>query len=980
MKKRIATDSQQTTLSRFFGGPSPAKKVIAAPAAPIDIDQIDEDEKKGADKVAAPVAVPVAMTEAVAVAEAAVEEPRKRKEPSAEDPDGDSDDKPILRTVQPSKKAKKVAVDDGTLRSEFRKKLLAPPPSETTTAGSGGGGGGGASASAAGAIKYTPLEKQILAIRAKHPGVLLAVECGYKFRFYGEDAQVASSLLSIMKFTDHNFECASVPTQRLMLHLRRLVEAGHKVGLVKQTETSALKAAGNSKGLFARDMTDLYTSATMVTDDEFATMSASTGQQSVMCVYEHEGSTDERCVMSIACIALSAGEVVVDTFEDNTLRSALETRLLRLQPTEALHARGVTATTAKALANTCQRVEFIPARHFGGGGGEEEGNPAVVALKAHLKDFGLLHLVSASPPVPFGSTLHMALPGKTLSNLELLRNSDTGEVHGSLYWRLKRTKTAFGDRQLKEWISRPLAAAEAVRERQDALEELMRSPPAPCVTSLLAALPGLHDLERGLNRVLFGRCNPQDFCLLLASLLDAAGAIPPEETAADQVQSRLLRDSLRCSRETRAALRGFLDSLDRAAARENRRTELFRAHARPPKVVAALAGIEGVERELQDHLPELRAKLGIRDLEYKTVSQNEYLVEMTRAVANSKKIPSDWEVVSSTKDRVRYHTPTIARCLRRLAELKETLALACDEAWKKMLEDFSAHYGELKAFVRRVATFDCLQALASVSQEGGWVRPELLPEPAPGCPSVLEVVEGRHPIVEALVDAYVPNSLTLGGGGGGGEGAAPVSVILTGPNMGGKSCYIRQMACIVVLAQMGCNVPAQACRLTTFDAIMTRMGASDNLHLGHSTFFCETKETSDILAEATPRSLVILDELGRGTSTHDGTAIAYATLKHLALARCPTLFVTHYPAVGALERETGGLVQNYRMGSLEAGGTDVVFLYKAQRGLSDRSFGLNVARMAGLNDQVIARADEKGRELEQISNPPHRRAAEAGLF
>jgi DNA mismatch repair protein MSH3 len=289
---------------------------------------------------------------------------------------------------------------------------------------------------------------------------------------------------------------------------------------------------------------------------------------------------------------------------------------------------------------------------------------------------------------------------------------------------------------------------------------------------------------------------------------------------------------------------------------------------------------------------------------------DEYVIEVNKSAY--KKAPDDWIPLKGTKTLDRYHTPFIKEKLQHLQEAREMLVLESDAAWAHVLRDFSAQYAELRQAVVALATLDCLFSLAVVAKQEGYVRPTILPSASStATQQQLKIVGGRHPVVEALLpEPFVPNDVCM-------ETQRHSVYILTGPNMGGKTSFARQVALISVMAQIGSFVPAQEASLTPFDAIYTRMGASDDDTRGHSTFFVELQETSEILRHASPRSLVLLDELGRGTSTHDGYAIAYATLQYIiSRLHCLTLFVTHYPALAHLERLHPVIVQNFHMGFL----------------------------------------------------------------
>ncbi|KAJ3333922.1 Mismatch repair protein msh3 [Blyttiomyces sp. JEL0837] len=313
-----------------------------------------------------------------------------------------------------------------------------------------------------------------------------------------------------------------------------------------------------------------------------------------------------------------------------------------------------------------------------------------------------------------------------------------------------------------------------------------------------------------------------------------------------------------------------------------------------------------------------------------------------------------------TKAVSRFHTPEVLELIRERDIIKEKLAAAANAAFADFVSEVASHHDSFRDVAKHLAIADCLLSLATVANQPGYTKPVICDEP------IIEVKEGRHPIVETLVSTYVPNDVDLTGD--------RRCLLITGPNMGGKSSYIRQVALITIMSQIGSYVPADSARVGIFDAVHTRMGACDDITRGQSTFMKELQETSDILKAATNRSLVILDELGRGTSTHDGTAIAYGTLRHLVeTTKCLTLFVTHYPVLGKLSGVLGDALRCGHMGFIENdeekdGAPSVTFLYKLTDGLAARSYGLNVARLASLPEEVISVAAVKSAELEKANN------------
>lgn len=350
-----------------------------------------------------------------------------------------------------------------------------------------------------------------------------------------------------------------------------------------------------------------------------------------------------------------------------------------------------------------------------------------------------------------------------------------------------------------------------------------------------------------------------------------------------------------------------------------------------------------------------------------TVAGIEYLVEIKKS--EDRTVPTNWVVMSVTKSLRRYHTPEAKRFIDELSRYKEALNAEANKAFASFLKSIASdHYSVMRDVVNKLGIADCLLSLAHVSHQQGYVRPEFIEEDS------LEIVEGRHPMIETLrTDPFVPNTLYIGGD-------YPRSSVITGPNMGGKSSAVRTVALIAIMAQIGSYVPAKAVRLGMLDGVFSRMGASDELARGRSTFMVEMAQTSDILQNATHKSLVILDELGRGTSTADGMAIADAVLHHLVeRVKCKTLFITHYPLVATeLERKFPEEVQNLHMSyttEIRVNGTrDVTFLYQLTPGVALESFGVECGRLAGLPDDILRIASERSELCRTVTEQRTRRS------
>jgi len=884
------------------------------------------------------------------------------------------------------------------------------PPKKKASQSAGKIGGGGDA-------KYTPLEQQFIAIKEKNPDVLLIVECGYRCRFFGEDAEIASKVLHIACFPAHNFMNASIPTNRLHIHTKRLVEQGYKVGIVKQMETAAIKAASATKSApFVRQLSAIYTKSTYIPEDveTFATVDKATitSPNYLMCLYEELTEENQENVrFSLLAVQLSTGDIVHDDFEDDFSREALETRIFHLQPAELVLQQTLTPQTSRLLNRLCPSdsggssrtlVETLDDYLWDYDSAAStvsefylpKGSPTDKESSGALRDikFGTADQAAVLPPGVivclsmligrlekcqleavlrlttnfrhFSRASTMAVSGTTISNLELFHNQDNGEYKGSLYWLMNHTHTTFGARLLRKWIQQPLLEKRLIDERLDAVEELMETS-APCILLMRDVLKALPDLERGLVQCHYKRCSPQAFLSLLQSFKKVSKCAPPQEALEQQVRSSLLR-SLLHHPDMCEDVDYFLNSMSIKAAQDSNKRKLFvgtTAVAKQfPDVVQYQTEIQDIKKKLNNHLVQLREDLGMPNLEYVTRSNAKFVLELT--LAQAKKIPKDWILVGGTTKLGRYHTPKIASLMQKMALSKERLSIAAEQAWDSFLGEFKAKYGAFHEVMRKLAALDCLDSLASLAKnKSGYVRPNIANNA-----HQLEIISGRHPVVEAMMmDPFVPNSINM-------RGDALRCMILTGPNMGGKTSFIKQVALIVIMAQIGSFVPAEAASISPVDAIFTRMGASDNLERGQSTFFVELQETSSILQKATERSLVILDELGRGTSTHDGVAIAYATLDHIIRnIKCFTIFVTHYPLLAQLEQVHPKTVGNHHMAFMEhergqkddEPNTTITFLYKLTEGAAKKSYGLNVARLAELPSPVITTAARKSHELEE---------------
>uniref|UniRef100_A0A7N9CPX9 DNA mismatch repair protein MSH3 n=1 Tax=Macaca fascicularis TaxID=9541 RepID=A0A7N9CPX9_MACFA len=809
---------------------------------------------------------------------------------------------------------------------------------------------------------YTPLELQYIEMKQQHKDAVLCVECGYKYRFFGEDAEIAARELNIYCHLDHNFMTASIPTHRLFVHVRRLVAKGYKVGVVKQTETAALKAIGdNRSSLFSRKLTALYTKSTLIGEDvnpliklddavNVDEIMTDTSTSYLLCISENKENVRDKkkgiVFIGIVGVQPATGEVVFDSFQDSASRSELETRMSNLQPVELLLPSALSEQTEmlihRATSVSVQddriRVERMDNIYF------EYSHAFQAVTEFYAKD-----TVDIKGSQIISGIVNLEKP-----------------VICSLAAIIKYLK----EFNLEKMLSKP----EEINARLDAVSEVLHSESSVFgqIENHLRKLP---DIERGLCSIYHKKCSTQEFFLIVKTLYHLKSefqAIIPAVNS--HVQSDLLRTVILEIPELLSPVEHYLKILNEQAAKVGDKTELFKDLSDFPLIKKRKDEIQGVSDKIRMHLQEIRKILKNPSAQYVTVSGQEFMIEIKNSAVSC--IPTDWVKVGSTKAVSRFHSPFVVENYRHLNQLREQLVLDCSAEWLDFLEKFSEHYHYLCKAVHHLATVDCIFSLAKVAKQGNYCRPTVQEE------RKIIIKNGRHPVIDVLLgeqDQYVPNSTDLS------EDSERV-MIITGPNMGGKSSYIKQVALITIMAQIGSYVPAEEATIGIVDGIFTRMGAADNIYKGRSTFMEELTDTAEIIRKATSQSLVILDELGRGTSTHDGIAIAYATLEYFIRdVKSLTLFVTHYPPVCELEKNYSHQVGNYHMGflvsedesKLDPGEEQVpdfvTFLYQITRGIAARSYGLNVAKLADIPGEILKKAAHKSKELEGLINTKRKR-------
>lgn len=800
---------------------------------------------------------------------------------------------------------------------------------------------------------------------------------------------------------------------------------------MRQLETAALKKAGDNRNApFVRKLTNIYTKGTYIDEtgelDQPAEGTGAPAGGYLLCLTESpaKGSgTDEKVDVGIIAVQPATGDIIYDDFEDGFMRREIETRLLHISPCELLIVGELSKATDKLVQHLAgsstnvfgdrSRVERVPksrtmaaeaASHVtqfyaGKTKNSDERSAALLdkvlnlpepvaiclsAMITHLTEYGLEHIFDLTKYFQsFSTRQHMLINGTTLESLEVYRNATDQSEKGSLLWALDKTRTRPGRRLLRKWIGRPLLDRERLEERVAAVEELVNNQSTIKVDKLGGVLTSIKaDLERNLIRIYYGKCSRPELLSTLQTLQKISYEFSRARTPADTgFESRLIGEAICSLPGVGDIVSAYLDRINAEAARKDDKYTFFRDDEETEDITNHKLGIAAVEADLDAHRKDAAAKLSKKSpVTYVTVSGIEYLIEVPNT--DLKHVPASWAKISGTKKLSRFHTPEVMRLINERDQHKEALAAACDTAFTDLLKSIAAEYQPLRDAVASLATLDCLLSLAQVAALPGYSKPTFLPScTAP----TISITDGRHPIAEhTLPDGYIPFTTSL-------ASPSPLAQLITGPNMGGKSSYVRAVALLVLLAQIGSFVPATAMTLTLTDAIYTRMGARDNLFAGESTFMVEVSETAAILRGATPRSLVVLDELGRGTSTHDGAAIAHAVLEHVVReTRCLTLFITHYQSLARVAQGLGGgrvrcvhmrfeaTSPRGKQGDGEGGGGDdeeeeeegrgdeeITFLYEVADGVAHRSYGLNVARLARIPRRVLDVAARKSREMEE---------------
>ena len=801
----------------------------------------------------------------------------------------------------------------------------------------------------------TPLMQQYREIKARHQSAILFFRMGDFYEMFYEDAETAARVLGLT-LTSRNYggaaevPLAGVPVRAGPEYLRRLVQQGYRVAICEQVEDPK-----NAKGIVRREVVETVSPGVAFADE----LLDGARNNFIAAIGPATRGDDGRPLLGLAAADVSTGELRLSIVPPD----ALDAMLARVAPRELLVPRGSdvpprSAALDGALVTDRDAWEFDAAmarddlaRQFGvrslDGLGLEAGDAPAIgaagALLRYLKELqpgGVPHL--ARPQIERAGGA-MPLDEMTRRNLELVESLRGGTTEGTLLGVLDRTMTPMGARLLRQWLLAPLVDRAAIEARLDAVEALVHA--ASARDDLRTALDGVRDVERLGGKAAAGRATPRELAALGASLarlpevegatraLGPAGAIGSlmtrwdgcTETATQVLETLVQRPPLQLGDDATIAPGIDAELDDLRALRDGGKDAIARIQA------------------------EERARTGIGSLKVGYNKVFGYFIEISNA--NRHLVPADYQRRQTLTGGERYVTPALKEYEEKILTAAERIETRERELFEALRSAVGREIPRIQCAARIVAELDVLAALADVAAREGYARPTITDG------FDLEIVAGRHPVVERMMprDKFIPNDVRLA------EDAR--LVILTGPNMAGKSTILRQVGLVVILAQVGSFVPASAATIGLCDRVFTRVGASDNLVRGQSTFMVEMAETSAILHTATRRSLVLLDEIGRGTSTYDGVSIAWAVSEHLHdVVGCKTIFATHYHELVQLADELVA-VRNYNVGVREVADR-VLFLYRLQPGGADRSYGIEVGKLAGLPDPVIGRARDVLRLLE----------------
>ncbi len=798
--------------------------------------------------------------------------------------------------------------------------------------------------------EITPIRQQYLDIKKKYPGTIVFFRLGDFYETFDEDAEITSRELDIVLTSRGAHKGSRIPMAGIPYHavdnyLSKLIEKGYHVAICEQIGEQP------AKGIFPRDVVRVVTPGTVY---EPGLLKSDHNNFLAAIVLESNK-------VGVAFVDISTGEFQATEIESDNPLLDLKSELIRINPVEILLPESLVLgelnighltrladwrfETGRSV-ETIKRLMQVSTMDGFGLQNLPLAIQTVAVILQYLQDTQSSALKLLASITTYSTSDFMTLDSATRRNLELTETIRKGEVQGSLLSIMDKTISPMGHRLVRQWVSKPLLNLAHIKERQDAVAFFVSK--GVIRIDFRESLAHLGDLERLANRVSAGNAIPRDLVALreiIGRLPEIRNSLPQNDSplSLNLIQFGLVGDvyeilSLAIAEEPPATLQntgviksGFSEELDHTI-------EMSR-HARE-----WISNLEGLERE----------RTGIKTLKVGFNKVFGYYLEITHS--NTQQAPPEYIRKQTLVNAERYITPEMKEYEALVLNAEERIREIEGRLFKEICTSLLPYIAAMVQTAHCIAELDTLAGFAEAASISSYVMPELTDDNA------LEIVDGRHPVVETTLrqERFVENDCIFG--------KNEIVRIITGPNMSGKSTFLRQVALIVLMAQTGSFVPAKSARIGLVDRIFTRIGAQDEIHAGQSTFMVEMIEAANILNHATPRSLIILDEIGRGTSTYDGLSIAWSVVEYIhnhPKLRSRTLFATHYHELTQLEDLLPG-VCNYNVAVTETG-NQVVFLHKIVSGGADRSYGIHVAQMAGIPRPVISRASEILQQLEQTS-------------
>lgn len=843
--------------------------------------------------------------------------------------------------------------------------------------------------------KFSPFEKQYWEIKQNLWDTVVFFKKGKFYELYENDATIGHQLFDL-KLTDRvNMRMVGVPESSLDMWVNQFVAKGYKVARVDQMESALGKEMRERGGpptkdkIIRRELSCILTGGTLVDgamlQDDMA----------VYCVSIKERMVDGRPAFGVAFVDAATGQFFLSEWVDDLELTRFETFVAQTSPRELILEKGHISTRALRIlkSNTSPLTiwnykktdtEFWNADkalmvlndsdYFVCGdqqdddeGGQEPIWPkalfaakkkdltmsALGALTHYLQILKLdKSLISQGNfqwynPIQRNGTL--VLDGQTLINLEVFANNVNGGPEGTLFQLLNRCVTPFGKRLFRQWVCHPLCNIDKINARLDAVD-MFCSDPSICgqFSSQMTKMP---DLERLISRVHAGACKPEDFVRVIDGFeqIEYTMSLLSAYTGGSELVDSLISNMP----NLKEPLVYWKSAFVRNKALEDKL--LVPERGIDTDFDNSIHAMDDIKGRLHSLLRRKAKELNCKTLKFNDIGKEIYQIEAPKSL----KVPRDWKQMSATASVKRYYFTELTDLVRELQEAEETHSQLLKDIASKFFKRFDIDYETWIQAIRIAAQLDCLVGLARASSSLGFpsCRPTFLDQEK----SVLEFGELRHPCMTETVGDFIPNDIILGE-------TKPRINLLTGANAAGKSTVLRMSCIAVIMAQIGCHVPAQSAKLTPVDRIMSRLGANDNIFASQSTFFVELSETKKILSEATPRSLVILDELGRGTSSYDGVAVAQAVLHHVAThIGCLGFFATHYHSLASEFSYHPSIAPKRMKIHVDDTKRHVTFLYKLEEGVAEGSFGMHCAAMCGISNKIIEGAEKAAKEWEHTS-------------